>query len=172
MKTIKISLYIFLFGIVLISCNKNDTVADQPNTGGDKVTDSTVKESTILALVNNARKSGCTCGSTVMPAVPPLTWNNLLEKAALLHSADMNKNNYFDHTAPDGSNPGDRITQVGYTWLAYAENIAKGYTAEQAVMDGWLKSEGHCKNIMSSKVKEMGVGRDGNYWTQVFGRSQ
>jgi uncharacterized protein YkwD len=172
MKTIKISLFIFLFGIVLFSCNKDDAVAGQPNTGGETATDSTVKESSIIALVNNVRKTGCTCGSTIMPAVAPLTWNNLLKKAAQLHSADMNKNNYFDHTAPNGSTPGDRITSVGYTWLAYAENIAKGYTSEQAVMDGWLKSEGHCKNIMSSKVKEMGIGRDGNYWTQVFARNQ
>jgi uncharacterized protein YkwD len=80
----------------------------------------------------------------------------------------MNKNNYFSHTGLDGSSPGDRITRVGYNWRAYGENIAKGYTSEQAVMNGWLQSEGHCKNIMSSNVKEMGVGRDGNYWTQVF----
>lgn len=105
MKTIKISLFIFLLGIVLFSCSKKDTVTEQPNPGGDTATDSTVKESTILALVNNVRKTGCTCGSTVMPAVTPLTWNNLLEKAAQLHSADMNKNNYFDHTTPDGSTP-------------------------------------------------------------------
>lgn len=170
MKTIKISLFIFLVGIVLFSCSKKDTVVDEQNTGSNTATDSSVKETTILTLVNNVRKTGCTCGSTVMPPVDPLTWNNLLEKAAQLHSADMNKNNYFDHTALDGSNPGDRITRAGYTWTAYGENIAKGYTSEQAVMDGWIKSEGHCKNIMSSKVKEMGVGRDGNYWTQVFGR--
>jgi uncharacterized protein YkwD len=103
-----------------------------------------------------------------MPAVAPVTWNNVLENVALLHSTDMNKNNYFSHTGLDGSTPGDRITRAGYNWRAYGENIAKGYTSEQAVMTGWLQSEGHCKNIMSSNVKEMGVGRDGNYWTQVF----
>jgi uncharacterized protein YkwD len=170
MKTMKFSLYVLLLGIVLYSCRKEDTVTEQPNTGGDSTTtaDSTVNESTLLALVNNVRKTGCTCGTTAMPVVAPVTWNNLLEKAALLHSVDMNKNDYFSHTGLDGSTPGDRITRVGYNWRAYGENIAKGYTSEQAVMTGWLQSEGHCKNIMSSNVKEMGVGRDGNYWTQIF----
>jgi uncharacterized protein YkwD len=170
MKTMKHSLYVLLAGIVLYSCRKEDTVAEQPNKGGgDTATvDSTVNESTLLALVNNVRKTGCTCGSTAMPAVAPVTWNDLLEKSALLHSTDMNKNNYFSHTGLDGSSPGDRLTRVGYNWRAYGENIAKGYTSEQSVMNGWLQSEGHCKNIMSSHVKEMGVGRDGNYWTQVF----
>jgi len=37
------------------------------------------------------------------------------------------------------------------------------------VIEGWLKSPGHCKNIMSQKYKEMGVARVGNYWTQTFG---
>lgn len=168
MKTMKCSLYVLLLGIVLYSCRKEDTVAEQPIKGGDTATDSTVNESTILTLVNNVRKTGCTCGATAMPAVAPVTWNNLLEKAAVLHSADMNKNNYFSHTGLDGSSAGDRITRVGYNWRAYGENIAKGYASEQAVMNGWLQSEGHCKNIMSSNVKEVGAGRDGNYWTQVF----
>jgi uncharacterized protein YkwD len=173
MKILKISLCILLLGAMLYSCRKEDTVPDQtntnPDTGGKTPTnDSTVNETLLLSLVNNVRQSGCTCGTTAMPAVPPVTWNNLLEKAALDHSVDMNKNNYFDHTGRDGSTPGDRITRAGYTWRAYGENIAKGYPSEQAVMDTWLKSEGHCKNIMSGNVKQMGVGRDGNYWTQVF----
>jgi uncharacterized protein YkwD len=168
MKMMKFSLYVLLFSVVLYSCRKEDTVTEQPNPGDETINDSTVNESTLLALVNNVRKTGCTCGKTAMPAVAPVIWNSLLEKAALLHSADMNKNNYFDHTGLDGSNPGDRITRAGYNWRAYGENIANGYTSEQAVMTGWLQSEGHCKNIMSSNVKEMGIGRDGNYWTQIF----
>ena len=168
MKTKKFSLYILLSCVVLYSCRKEDTVTEKPDTGGESGTDSTVNESTLLSLVNNVRKTGCTCGTTAMPAVAPVTWNSVLEKVALLHSTDMNKNNYFSHTSLDGSTPGDRITRAGYNWRAYGENIAKGYTSEQAVMTGWLQSEGHCKNIMSGNVKEMGIGRDGNYWTQVF----
>jgi uncharacterized protein YkwD len=37
------------------------------------------------------------------------------------------------------------------------------------VVDNWLKSPGHCKNIMNKAFKEVGVGRVGDYWTQNFG---
>lgn len=167
MKTLKNLLVLLVMGILVYSCQKEDLQPDKNS--NHNTTDSTTKETLLLTLVNNVRQTGCTCGTTVMPPVPPLTWNDLLEKAALGHSKDMNTNNYFSHTGLDGSSPGDRITRAGYTWKAYGENIALGYTAEQDVMNGWLQSEGHCKNIMSSRVKEMGVGRDGNYWTQVFG---
>jgi uncharacterized protein YkwD len=44
-----------------------------------------------------------------------------------------------------------------------------GYTTEKQVVDAWLKSPGHCKNIMNKNYKEMGVARVGTYWTQTFG---
>jgi uncharacterized protein YkwD len=128
-----------------------------------------VNKATLLQLVNGIRQSGCNCGSTVMPPVPSITWNDQLATAAFDHSNDMYSNNYFNHAGLNGSSAGDRITAAGYAWKAYGENIAKGYTSEQAVMDGWISSEGHCKNIMSPNFKEMGVARVGNYWTQEFG---
>lgn len=105
-----------------------------------------------------------------MPPVKPVAWNSILEQAALVHSQDMTKNSYFDHTGSDGSSAGDRITRLGYIWQAWGENIAMGYTSERAVMDGWLASEGHCKNIMNATFTEMGVARDGKYWSQEFGK--
>lgn len=123
----------------------------------------------MLQLVNAVREKGCTCGTTVMPPVKPLVWNDILEAVALAHSKDMNTNNYFSHTGLDGSDPGERITKAGYVWSAYGENIALGYPDEQSVMTAWLQSEGHCKNIMDGNFKEMGAGEDGGYWTQDFG---
>jgi uncharacterized protein YkwD len=148
--------------IVVNACN-NDVLSPTTNATG-------VDEAKLLQLVNTLRQEGCTCGNTVMSAVPPLVWNNLLAKAAYDHSKDMNQNNYFSHTSKDGRNPAQRISAVGYNWTSYGENIAWGYPSEEAVIDGWRKSEGHCKNMMSSNFTEMGVGRSGDYWTQVFGR--
>jgi uncharacterized protein YkwD len=81
----------------------------------------------------------------------------------------MYTNNYFNHTGLNGSSAGDRIIAAGYAWRSFGENIAKGYSTEQSVMDGWIRSEGHCKNIMNPGFKEMGVARVGTYWTQEFG---
>lgn len=165
----RICLLICCFSLGLYSCQKEDTAAKAPvtNPSGTPVTN--VNQTTLLQLVNSTRQSGCTCGSTVMPPVAIVTWNDQLATAALNHSNDMYSNNYFSHTGLNGSSAGDRIAAAGYTWRAYGENIAKGYSTEQTVIDGWLKSEGHCKNIMSPLFKEMGVARIGTYWTQEFG---
>jgi uncharacterized protein YkwD len=174
----RLILSLFLF-LAAASCKK-ETVDPEGggNTGGTGGTGGTGSGSVVynlnkdlmLQLVNEARQKGCTCGTTVMPAVPAVTWNDLLAKAAYDHSKDMYTNNYFSHTGKNGSSAGDRIKAAGYNWLSYGENIANGYTSEQSVMNAWLASEGHCKNIMSASVKEMGAGREGNYWTQVFGK--
>lgn len=171
MKTKKILVGLILFGLVF-SCKKDDsTIKTTENSGGNAIVYN-LNKTTILDLVNKARQTGCTCGVTIMPPVATVSWNDQLAKAADNHSADMNLKNYFSHTGSDGSDPGTRIAASGYSWQAYGENIALGYPNEQAVMDGWLKSEGHCKNIMSVNFVEMGAAREGDYWTQDFGKKQ
>jgi len=148
-----------------LSCKKSDVgISGSP---GSNVYN--VNKSVLLQLVNDVRTKGCTCGTTVMPPVGVVVWNDQLAKAAYDHSLDMRTHNYFSHTGLDGSDPGQRITAAGYSWDAWGENIANGYTTEQAVMNAWLASEGHCKNIMNGDFKDMGAGREGNYWTQDFG---
>ncbi|MET0311681.1 MAG: CAP domain-containing protein, partial [Burkholderiaceae bacterium] len=51
-----------------------------------------------------------------------------------------------------------------------------GQQTPEAVMEGWLKSPGHCANIMSRDYAELGVAfavnnrsSAGIYWVQVFG---
>jgi uncharacterized protein YkwD len=77
--------------------------------------------------------------------------------------------NFFDHTGSNGSSPGDRITKYNYNWSTYGENIAKGYPTEQSVIEGWIKSPGHCVNIMNGSFRETGIAKTGDYWTQNFG---
>lgn len=165
---------ITLSAILLItSCEKNSEIIPEkevtPTNSGTSVSTG-LNNDLLLKLVNDVRVKGCNCGSTVMPAVATLSWNNLLAAAALAHSKDMNANSYFSHTSLDGKSPGDRITAAGYKWMSYGENIAAGQPNEQAVFDAWLNSEGHCKNMMNANFKEMGAAKDGRYWTQEFGR--
>lgn len=118
----------------------------------------------VIGLVNTERaKEGCA----------PVSDNSLLAKAASGHSADMVARDYFDHTSPDGTDPGARITAAGYRWSTYGENIAKGQQSAAAVMDAWMNSEGHRANILNCAFKEIGIGRvdspGGPVWTQNFG---
>ena len=128
-----------------------------------------VDKALLLQLVNDARKKGCKCGDTYYYAAPPLTWNDQLAEAASAHSNDMHKKKYFSHVSPNGDKAGERIEKAGYHWLQYGENIAMGQKNEKELVEGWLKSPGHCKNIMNKLYKEMGVARAGTYWTQTFG---
>ncbi len=54
------------------------------------------------------------------------------------------------------------------------ENIAAGYTTASAVMNGWMHSPGHRRNILRRSFTKIGLGvarsADGNrYWVQDFG---
>ncbi|MFF3099157.1 sigma-70 family RNA polymerase sigma factor [Streptomyces cyaneofuscatus] len=118
----------------------------------------------VLQIVNTERaKEGC----------GPVTSNDLLATAAQRHSADMASRDYFSHTSPDGTDPGDRITAAGYRWSTYGENIAKGQRTPADVMRSWMDSPGHRANILNCSFKEMGIGKvdsgGGPVWTQKFG---
>lgn len=147
----------FLFSYLVIGFNWLQTPATEIN------------KTRILKLVNEARSRGCNCGDKWYGPAAAVTWNDVLEKAAKAHSKDMAKNKSLQHHSSTGSGPGERIRNAGYNWILYGENIALGYNTEKEVIAGWLKSPGHCSNLMNPSFKEMGVARSGSYWTQDFG---
>jgi len=109
-----------------------------------------------------------------MPPAPPLVWNDNLEIAAAGHAQDMFNRSYFSHTSKDGRSMQDRIVMAGYIFKGYrsfmvGENIAEGQMSIAQVMQGWIKSEGHCKNLMNPGFKEIGVAENNHYWVQDFG---
>lgn len=111
----------------------------------------------LLRLVNERRARGAVCGTESLPAAPALGWKASLAQGAARHSQDMVDKNFFSHTGSDGSNAGQRISAAGYSWSRWGENIAYGYTSSAAVVEGWMKSEGHCRNIMNAAFTEMGL---------------
>lgn len=117
----------------------------------------------LLALVNRHRAAN---------GLGPLCLNAQLNDAAFAHSQDMLRNNYFSHTGLNGSRPGDRIQATGYRGTFFSENIAQGYRTPAEVFEGWRTSPGHNANMLSASVTEMGIGRAGDYWTQVFSNGQ
>ncbi|MFD3821774.1 sigma-70 family RNA polymerase sigma factor [Streptomyces sp. NPDC058625] len=116
----------------------------------------------VLALTNTERsKAGCS----------PVTPDDRLNRAAQLHSEDMSANDYFSHTGQNGSSFVDRVTAQGHPSPG-AENIARGQSSAESVMESWMNSEGHRANILNCSLKTMGVGvvTSDWTWTQVFGR--
>ena len=130
--------------------------------------------SQLVQLVNEVRSTGFTCPAEgYQPPVAALTVNDKLMRAAQAHSDDMIANNYFDHSSLNGDGPGERIVREGYSYLTWGENLASGWRTAAGVMsEGWLKSSGHCRNLMRPELTEIGVGiaasgRDVR-WTQKF----
>jgi uncharacterized protein YkwD len=130
----------------------------------------------VLKQVNAARAKPRSCGKQKFSTAAPLAWNQKLAEAALAHSRNMAKKNYFSHAAQDGDDVSDRATRAGYAWRRVGENIAAGQGSAEEVVSGWLASPGHCANIMKPEFTEMAaafaVDADSDaaiYWTQVFG---
>ena len=126
-------------------------------------TDSKVSanEAEVVRLVNEIRKEN---------GLQPLTANWELARVARYKSQDMKDKGYFSHTSPTYGSPYQMIRAFGLSFRAAGENIAKGYSTPQAVVNGWMNSSGHRANILNASYKQIGVGyvAQGNYWTQMF----
>ncbi|PLR69467.1 CAP domain-containing protein [Bacillus sp. UMB0893] len=100
----------------------------------------------------------------------PLQIDETLSKTAKAKSEDMKSKNYFSHNSPTYGSPFDMMKKFGVQYSTAGENIAKGQASPEAVVQAWMNSEGHRKNIMNSSFTHIGVGHvaEGNYWTQMF----
>jgi uncharacterized YkwD family protein len=118
-------------------------------------------EAEVIQLVNDIREQN---------GLRALTANADLCRVARLKSQDMVDKNYFSHTSPTYGSPFDMMKTFGITYHTAGENIAYGYPTPESVVNGWMNSEGHRKNILNSSFTEIGVGyvSNGNYWTQMF----
>lgn len=118
----------------------------------------------VLRLVNTQRaQAGCA----------PLQINGHLQIAAQQHSREMAALNRFSHTSARGASPQQRARAVGYG-AGVGENIAAGQRSAQQVVNAWMASPGHRRNILTCSYRTTGIGvetggRYGVYWTQKFG---
>lgn len=101
--------------------------------------------------------------------LPALKMDNELSKVAKLKSQDIQSKGYFDHNSPTYGSPFDMMRQFGISYRSAGENIAKGQRTPEAVVNAWMNSEGHRKNILGN-FTHIGVGyiENGSVWTQMF----
>lgn len=78
----------------------------------------------------------------------------------------------FSHTRPDGRSCFTAASDLGVNYRSAGENIAYGYSTPAQVVNGWMNSEGHRKNILSKSFSKIGVGCYSSggvlYWSQFF----
>jgi uncharacterized protein YkwD len=110
----------------------------------------------------------------------PLAANPRLDQAAQRHAADMLARRYFAHQSPEGNTVRERARSAGYDWREIGENLAEGQLTVAEVMDSWMHSPGHRRNLLDPGFRELGVGlalgRGGTgdsgfqvEWVQAFG---
>ena len=118
-------------------------------------------EKEVIRLVNEIRRQN---------GLRELTYNWELCRVARYKSQDMKDNRYFSHTSPVYGSPFQMMKNFGITYRTAGENIAKGQSTPQAVVNAWMNSAGHRANILNASFTEIGVGyvAAGNYWTQMF----
>jgi uncharacterized protein YkwD len=99
-----------------------------------------------------------------------LEWSDEVAAVAQEHSADMRDHDYFDHVDRQGRTPMQRVQAARLPVRAVAENIANGHRTGAAVLQGWLDSPGHRRNLLDCDYTHHGVGLAGTYWTHVLVR--
>ena len=116
----------------------------------------------ILRLVNQHRRA---------LGKPDLQPNSFISSVALGHSRDMlSGKTPFGHDGFRGRI--DRIRKKLGPMHVAAENVASGPMSAREVVEGWLHSPGHRRNIEGDfRLTGIGLafGRDGNiFFTQIF----
>ena len=120
-------------------------------------------ESDILKYVNEDR---------LAHGLSPLQMNQLESSLASKHSLDMSVGKVkFGH---DGFNARAKTIQKVLGSTEVGENVAEGSMTAREVVDGWLHSPGHKKNI-EGNFTLTGIGYASNkkgdiYFTQIFSR--
>lgn len=107
--------------------------------------------------------------------LPALKVSPTLTGSAVWKARHMAYYRYMAHDDPDppvARTWYERVQACGYSGSGAGENIAYGYSTPAAVMSGWLKSDGHRRNIENPNYRVIGVGAAGETtiaWTQNFG---
>lgn len=107
----------------------------------------------------------------------PLVWDAELCRMARMHSENMARMGFFDHTGPDGRDMRSRAHSSNVRgWSALAENIAynQGYEDPAGfAVERWMRSPKHRDNVLNAVFTRSAVGiarsPDGRvFLTQVF----
>lgn len=143
-------------------------ISDSDSTGPETSSISTFTDAAttgvraeVTAATNKARAGHC----------KPLTANSKLTRSAQRHAADMARRNYFAHDTKGGRSWDERIEAAGYHGDTIGENIAVGQNGPREVVNAWMASPGHKRNILDCSFHYVGIGyqSDGRYWVSDFG---
>lgn len=101
----------------------------------------------LLSLTNKIRSEN---------GLSSLSLSGELNTAATSKANDMFAKDYWAHNAPDGTPPWVFVKGAGYNYMYAGENLARGFTTAQDVVNAWMESPGHRENLLSTNYTEIG----------------
>lgn len=132
--------------------------------GDPEAPDTSGFENEVIRLVNIEREKA---------GLDPVASAPTLSQMAVTRALEINTLETYSHTRPDG-----RIAYTIFddfeTELEFCgENISMGRQTPEAVVESWMNSEGHKRNILRENAKYLGVGtaigpHNWVCWVQLF----
>jgi uncharacterized protein YkwD len=87
-----------------------------------------------------------------------LVENTRLNDVAYNFALQMNKFQFQNHISPTGIGPPQRVRNGAVKFSGVGENLAWGPASDEEAISAWMQSDGHRKNILNPKWKQIGVG--------------
>lgn len=106
-----------------------------------------INQEQLLALVNQKRQENGLAALSLSPE---------LSVAAQNKAKDMLVKNYWAHNSPDGKSPWAFFKEANYNYVYAGENLARGFTTSDEVINAWMASPDHRTNILSQNYNEVG----------------
>lgn len=95
----------------------------------------------------------------------PLSMFPQMQKATDIRKKELVQ--LYSHDRPNGSECFSVFKEVNLDYPIAGENIAYGYGSPEAVMNGWMNSPGHYRNIMGD-FQHFAAGETKDKWVQMF----
>ncbi len=108
-----------------------------------------VVRSDVVAFTNEERAHA---------GVGTLQENTRLTAAAQAKAEDMARRGYFAHNGPEGKEPWQWILESGYDYSYAGENLAVRFVDSKEVVNAWMASPTHKRNIVKGAYTEIGIG--------------
>ncbi|MBI1982060.1 MAG: hypothetical protein HYY87_00905 [Candidatus Levybacteria bacterium] len=130
-------LFVGQFFLPVIKANFSDVLGVSTN----------ISPQALLMLVNQKRQE---------QKLIPLTLDKQLSLAAGSKASDMFAKNYWAHNAPDGITPWSFVKESEYDYVYAGENLARGFTKSEEIVDAWMQSTTHRDNLLSQNYENVG----------------
>ena len=148
--------------LLVIICNSCSADDGSNNTNPDLINETSITEQ-ILVLINQHRSN--------------LGLENLSKNSTAIELAIQHTNYMINQQKISHDNFDDRaaVLQNEENATGWAENVASRYPTAESVVNGWLNSSGHKRNIEGNYTKTgIAAIKDSNghyYFTQIFFRN-